>query len=182
MVVVGLACGLVTPFAAQAGGWWLFTAALLVVVTFLCDRWYPAIFARVGEPGRRSLVFVPVAARLVEASWLYGFWRLGVPTGVVVAAGAVSVLHEYIRARGQIAGLQEIAFPTLGERSSRCWSALVGYGVAGAVSPASVEVAGGVATGVVTIAAIAWLLLGILGFVQLMIVVSAALRTEDHGR
>lgn len=180
MVVAGLVCGLVTPFVGQAGGRWLFVAAVLVVITFLCDRWYPVVLERAGKPSRRSLVFVPVAARLVEVAWLYGFWRLGVPTPVVIAAGTVSVLHEYVRSRAQVAGLREIAIPTLGERSSRHWSALAGYGVAGVVALASTEVTQGMATGVVTIAAIAWLLLGLLGFVQLMIVVSAALRNGDR--
>jgi len=178
LVVIGLACGLATPFVAQFGGRWLFAATILVVVTFFCDRWYPAVLERVGKPTRRSLVFVPVVARLVEVAWLYGFWRLGVPAGVVIAAGAISLLHEYIRSRAQIAGLREIAIPTLGERASRNWSALAGYGVGGVIALASTSITEGMATGIVTIAAIAWLLLGILGFVQLMIVVSAALRNN----
>ena len=180
MVLTGLVCGLATPFIGQVRGRWLFVAALLVVITFLCDRWYPVLLERVGAPTRRSLVFVPVVARLVEVAWLYGFWRLGVPTAVVVAAGTVSLLHEYIRSRAQVAGLREIAIPTLGERASRYWSALAGYGVAGVVALVPAGVVDGLITGVVTVAAVAWVLLGLLGFVQLMIVVSAALRSEDR--
>ncbi|GAA4899327.1 CDP-diacylglycerol--glycerol-3-phosphate 3-phosphatidyltransferase [Stackebrandtia albiflava] len=176
VTVVGLVAGVITPFIAQAGGLWLVPAAVSVAVVVACDRWYPSVARRFGDPTRRVLVFVPLSARLVEVAWLYGFHRLGVPTGVLIGAGAVTILHEYLRARGQIAGLREVALSTLGERSSRLWSALAGYGVAAVVSVTGTAIAPGMVTGVATIAAIAWLLLGVLGLVQLMIVVSAALR------
>lgn len=173
---IGLACGIAAPFVAKQGNKWIFAGALLVLVTVVCDRMYPAVAERAGQASRRSLVFVPVAARLSEAAWLYGFWKLGVPAGVVVAAGGLSLVHEYLRARGQIAGLRDIGISTLGERSLRGWTVLAGYGVAGVVALASTAVSADLATGIMTIAATAWLLLAILGLVQLMIVVSTALR------
>ncbi|MGH8879233.1 MAG: CDP-alcohol phosphatidyltransferase family protein, partial [Stackebrandtia sp.] len=107
---------------------------------------------------------------------LYGFRKLGVPAGVVIAAGGLSLMHEYVRGRGHIAGLRDIGIATLGERSLRAWTALAGYGLAGAVALTATTMSVGLATGIMTIAATAWLLLALLGFVQLMIVVSAALR------
>ena len=151
-------------------------AAVAVLVTVVCDRLYPTVAEQAGPATRRALVFVPVSGRLTEAAWLYGFWKLGVPAGVVIAAGGLSLMHEYLRSRGHIAGLRDIGISTLGERSLRGWTTLAGYGIAGLVALAKTSMSTGLATGIVTIAATAWLLLAVLGFVQLMIVVSAALR------
>lgn len=176
VVSVGLVCGVVSPIIAKEGGKWIAAGALLVLITVGCDRVYSLTVSPEAQASRRSLVFVPMAARLTEAAWLYGFWKLGTPPGIVIAAGALAIGHEYIRARGQIAGLREIGFSTLGERPGRSLSALAGYGVSGAVALTSSSMTAGLATGIVTMAATAWLLLAILGFVQLSIVMSAALR------
>ncbi|MGH8878971.1 MAG: hypothetical protein ACRD0P_16800 [Stackebrandtia sp.] len=173
---VGLVCGVAAPIVAKEGGTWLFAGAVLVFITVGCDRVYALAVAGVAQDSRRTLVFVPLAARITEAAWLYGFWKLGVPLGVVIGAGALSLLHEYLRARGQIAGLREVGISTLGERWGRAGTALVGYGVSGIVALTSSSMAGGLATGILTMAATAWLLLAVLGFVQLAIVMSAALR------
>ncbi|HZE37939.1 MAG TPA: hypothetical protein VE172_03930 [Stackebrandtia sp.] len=173
---IGLATGVAAPFVAKQGGVWIFTGAVLVAVTVLCDRAYPATTMLRGTASRRALVFVPLAARITEAAWLYGFWKLGTPAGVVIAAGAISFTHEYVRARGMIAGLRDIGLSTLGERTIRGLVALAGYGTAGAVALTSSKLSAGLATGIVTISATAWLLLGILGFVQLLVVMSAALK------
>ena len=178
MVVTGFVAGIATPFLAKQGGRWILAGAFLVLVTVASDQIYPKMVARLGEPSRRSRVFVPLAARLVEMAWLYGLWKLGVPAGVVVAAGGLTLMHEYVRARGQIAGLKDIGIVTLGERSMRGWIALGGYSMAGIVALTSTVYSPGMVTGIVTIATTAWLLLGVLGFVQLAIVVSAAFRSK----
>jgi hypothetical protein len=176
VVSTGFICGIATPFVAKQGDRWVFAGAVLVLITVACDRIHPMLAAETGHSSRRSVVFMPLAARLTEAAWLYGFWKLGVPAGLVVAAGALSLMHEYLRAHGRIAGLREMGIATYGERSLRAWTTLAGYGVAGVVTLTATSLAAGLATGILTIAAIAWLLLGVLGFVQLMIVVSAGLR------
>ena len=160
------------------GGRWILAGAFLTLVTVVCDQIYPKLAARAGEQSRRSRVFVPLAARLVEMAWLYGLWKLGVPAGVVVAAGGLTLMHEYVRARGQIAGLRDVGIVTLGDRSMRGWVVLAGYSVAGIVALASTFYSGGMVTGIVTIATTAWLLLAVLGFVQLAIVVSTAFKRE----
>lgn len=176
MVSIGLVCGIASPIIAKEGETWIAVGALLVLITVGCDRVYSIVVSPETQASRRSLVFVPMAARLTEAAWLYGFWKLGVPPGVVIAAGALSLGHEYIRARGQIAGLREIGISTLGERPGRALSALAGYGVSGAVALTSTSMTAGLTTGILTMSATAWLLLAVLGFVQLAIVMSAALR------
>lgn len=176
VVSIGLVCGVASPIIAKEGERWIAAGALLVLITVGCDRIYSIVVSPEEQSSRRSLVFVPMAARLTEAAWLYGFWKLGVPPGVVIAAGALSLGHEYIRARGQIAGLRDIGISTLGERPGRALAALAGYGVSGVVALTSTSMTAGLTTGILTMAATAWLLLAVLGFVQLAIVMSAALR------
>ena len=174
--MVGFGCAIATPFVVKQGGTWVFVGALLVAVSVGCDRLYPVAAELSGVVSRRRLVFVPLAARLSEAAWLYGYWKLGVPVGVVVAAGGLSLTHEYLRARGQIAGLRDVGIATLGERPSRSLTTLAGYGIAGVVGLAATAMSAELATGIITIAAMAWLLLAVLGLVQLAIVMAAALR------
>ena len=176
VVTVGFVCGVAAPIVAKERGTWLFAGAVLVFITVACDRIYALAVAGVTQDSPRTLVFVPLAARLTEAAWLYGFWKLGVPPGVVIGAGSLTLLHEYLRARGQIAGLREVGISTLGERWGRSGTALVGYGISGVIALTSTSMADGLATGILTMSATAWLLLAILGFVQLAIVLSAALR------
>ncbi|CAM3126108.1 CDP-diacylglycerol--glycerol-3-phosphate 3-phosphatidyltransferase [Stackebrandtia soli] len=176
MVVSGLVFAMVTSLVSARGGVWVLVGAGCVLATIACEWGYVAVSDRVGELGRRALVFVPLSNRIAEVAWLYGFWRLGVPAGVVVAAGAVSFTHEYVRSRAYIAGLRGSGMLTLGEHSGRGWAALAGYGIAGAVAVTGAPMAEGLGTGLMSIAATAWLLLGVLGLIQLTIVVSAALR------
>lgn len=176
--LIGLLCGLLAPAVALQGESWILAGAFLVLLTLVCDRLYP-VAARIRAPGRRSLVFVPLASRLTELAWLFGFWKLGVPGEVVVAAGALAFTHEYVKARGFVAGLREIGISTLGERSVRASTTLAGFGVAGVVALNGSSLAGDLVVGVLTVAATAWLLLGVLGMLQVLIVVSAALREQD---
>lgn len=176
VALIGLAAALGAPVVALQGVSWILLGAVLVLISFVCDRLYP-VAARRKATGRGALVFVPLASRVSEIAWLYGFWQLGVPAEVVVTAGGLSLLHEYVRARGYVAGTRDIGMATLGERGMRTWATMVGYGVAGTVALTSTTMSADLAVGIVTIAATGWLLLAALGLVQLLILVSAALRS-----
>ena len=63
---------------------------------------------------------VRAADRIGELGWLAAFWVAGAPGWLVVAAGAASWLHEYLRARATAGGMAEIgAVTALGAQGER---------------------------------------------------------------
>jgi CDP-diacylglycerol--glycerol-3-phosphate 3-phosphatidyltransferase len=95
----------------------------------------------------------------------------GAPAWLAVAAGGVSWLHEYVRARAASAGMKEIGVVTVGERPTRVAVTVSGLVVGGVA--ALVHDSWGAM--VVTAAAAAWLALALIGVVQLAASVRRAL-------
>ena len=160
---IGLLVGVAVPFAVLLGRGGLLLGGLLVLLASFADGLDGAVAVLTGTASRLGFVLDSVADRLGEAAWLVAFWLVGVPAWLAVTAGAVSWLHEYVRARAAAAGMREIGAVTVGERPTRVSVAIGGLLVGGV---AALEHTGwdGV---VVTIAAAAWLALGLVGLAQL---------------
>jgi phosphatidylglycerophosphate synthase len=174
VTVAGLILCLAVPLAAMAGAGGLLLGALLVLLASFADGLDGAVAVVTGRTTRLGFVYDSVADRLGEAAWLTGFWLAGVPGWLVVAAGGVSWLHEYVRARAAVSGMSEIGVVTVGERPTRVSigiSGLVFAGIAGYVH------AGWAAT-VLIVAAAAWLALAVIGLGQLGVAVRRALSAE----
>jgi phosphatidylglycerophosphate synthase len=171
VTMAGLLLCLAVPFAAVLGAPGLMLGALLVLAAAFADAFDGAVAVVTGRTSRAGFVVDSVADRLGEVAWLAAFWVGGAPGWLVVAGGAVSWLHEYVRARATAAGMPDIGAVTVGERPSRVSVAISGLlvgGVAGLVH-------GGWDIVVVTVAAAGWLGLGVAGLVQLTVVVRRAL-------
>ena len=168
VTLTGLLLCWLTPVAATAGRVGVFGAAVLVLAASFADAFDGAVAVVTGRASRAGFVVDSVADRLGEAAWLVALWVVGAPAWVAVAAGAVSWLHEYVRARATAAGMAEIGAVTVGERPTRVSMALSGMLVAAVFWPW----AGAVVTG----AAAAWLALGLVGIGQLAFAVRRALR------
>jgi hypothetical protein len=177
-VGVGLFASALVPVAALVGGPAIIVALPLVGVTLLADASFALLAARAEKLSRRVIVFEPLAARLSESAWLLGLWLLGAPGWVVVFAGAVCWIYAQTRARARQVGLRQLGMTTLGERPVRAVTAAIGFGAAGVVAVAGGDGYEPWISGAVTVAATAWFLLGALGLLQLVIVVSAALRND----
>jgi CDP-diacylglycerol--glycerol-3-phosphate 3-phosphatidyltransferase len=165
-----LLCALV-PVAALGGPWGLVGAAFLVLAAGFADSFDGAVAVVTGRAGRAGFVVDSVADRLGEIAWLAALWVGGAPSWLVVLGGAVSWLHEYVRARATAAGMPDIGSVTVGERPTRVSVAISGLlvgGVAGLVHPSWAAV-------VITVAAAVWALLGVVGFGQLVPAVRRAL-------
>ncbi len=172
VTLAGLVLCLAVPFAAAPGPAGLIAGAVLVLAAGFADAFDGAVAVVTGRASRAGFVVDSVADRLGEAAWLAAFWVGGAPGWLVVAGGALSWLHEYVRARATAAGMPDIGAVTLGERPTRVSVAISGLlvgGLAGLVLP-------GWDTTVLTIAAAAWLGLGAIGIVQLAAAVRRALR------
>ncbi len=172
VTLAGLALCLAVPFAAALGPAGLVAGALLVLAAGVADAFDGAVAVVTGRTTRAGFVVDSVADRLGEAAWLAAFWVAGAPGWLVVAGGALSWLHEYVRARATTAGMPDIGAVTLGERPTRVSVAISGLvvgGLAGLVHP-------GWDTVVLMVAAAAWLGLGVIGIVQLATAVRRSLR------
>ena len=168
----GLVLCLAVPFAARPGPVGLIFAAVLVLLAAFADGLDGAVAVVSGRVSRMGFVYDSMADRLGEVAWLAAFWVAGARGWLVVAGGATSWLHEYLRARATAGGMTEIGAVTVGERPTRVSVAISGLligGVAGLVH-------NGWAATVVTIAAAAWLALSLIGFGQLITTVRRALR------
>ncbi|GAA4599847.1 CDP-diacylglycerol--glycerol-3-phosphate 3-phosphatidyltransferase [Actinoplanes octamycinicus] len=103
-------------------------AALLVLLAAVADGLDGAVAVISGRVTRTGFVYDSVADRLGEAAWLAAFAVAGAPGWLVVAAGAASWLHEYVRARATAAGMSEIGAVTVAERPTR--AIVAGLGLA----------------------------------------------------
>jgi phosphatidylglycerophosphate synthase len=166
VTAAGLVLCLLVPFAALLGRGGLALGALLVLLAAFADGLDGTVAVITGRVSKLGYVYDSVADRLGEIGWLAAFWVAGTPVWLVVAAGAVSWLHEYTRARATAAGMTEIGVVTVGERPTRVSVAISGLLLAGVFGwPATV----------VTVATAAWLVLAVIGLTQLAVAVRRAL-------
>jgi phosphatidylglycerophosphate synthase len=162
VTIAGVVLCLAVPLAALAGPAGLAAGALLVLLAAMADGLDGAVAVVTGRVSRAGFVYDSVADRVGEVGWLAAFWVAGAPGWLVVAAGAASWLHEYVRARAAATGMAEIGAVTVGERPTRVSIAFTGL-VLGALSVP------------VFIFAAAWLLMQTIGFAQLVFAVRRAL-------
>ena len=164
-----LLCALVPVAVPLPGG--LLIGGLLVLLASFADALDGAVAVVSGQVSRLGYVYDSAADRLGELAWLAAFWVAGAPGWLVVAGGAISWLHEYVRARAAAGGMDDIGLVTVGERPTRVSVAISGLivgGVAALVHPGWDET-------VVLVAAIVWAALGLVGLAQLIIAVRRAL-------
>jgi phosphatidylglycerophosphate synthase len=172
VTALGLLLCVAVPFAALLGRGGLLVGGFLVLLASFADGLDGAVAVVTGKVSRIGYVYDSVADRLGEVAWLAAFRVAGAPVWLVVAAGTVSWLHEYVRARATAGGMADIGVVTVGERPTRvsvAASALVVGGVAGFVHP-------GWDTTVVVAGAAVWLALAVVGAGQLITAVRRELR------
>jgi phosphatidylglycerophosphate synthase len=160
----GLVLCVSVPFAALLGRGGLVLGGFVTLLASFADGLDGAVAVVTGTVSRIGYVYDSVADRLGEAAWLTAFWVAGAPAWLVVTGGAVSWLHEYVRARATAGGMADIGVVTVGERPTRvsvAASALVIGGIAGFVRP-------GWDHAVIVVGAAVWLAFAVAGAVQLI--------------
>ncbi|WP_328467033.1 CDP-alcohol phosphatidyltransferase family protein [Actinoplanes sp. NBC_00393] len=172
VTLTGLLLCLAVPLAALGGLPGLALGAALALLAAAADGLDGAVAVVSGRVSRTGFVYDSVADRLGELAWLAAFWSAGVPGWLVVAVGAVSWLHEYVRARAAAAGMPEIGVVTVGERPTRVAvtvSGLLVAALAGVVLPDWT-------VPVLVVAVLVWAVLQTAGLLQLSLAVRHALR------
>jgi phosphatidylglycerophosphate synthase len=172
VTAAGLLLCIAVPFAAALGSGGLLAGGVIVLLASVADGLDGAVAVVTGQVSRAGFVYDSVADRVGEAAWLAAFWVAGAPGWLVVAAGAVSWLHEYVRARAAAAGMTGIGVVTVGERPTRAAVTVTGLVVAGAAG----LIREPWAATVLMIAAAAWLALALVGLLQLATTVHRTLR------
>lgn len=171
VTVVGVLLCVCVPVAAARSATGAIVGAGFVLLAGIADSVDGAVAVVNSRTSRLGYVYDSVADRVGEASWLTAFWLVGAPGPLVAAAGALSWLHEYVRARAVAAGMKEIGTVTVGERPSRVSIALVGLlasGVTGLIEP-------DLAAGTMTVVTAVWVLLAAFGLSQLLAAVRRSL-------
>ena len=153
---------------ASAGGRWPLAAAGVVVIAGLLDNLDGAVAILTGRTSRWGFVLDSLADRLSDAAYLVALWVLGASGALCVAGGGVTGLQEYARARAGNAGMREIGVITVWERPTRV-VLTAGLLLGSGLLPDSAEV-------IVTAGAAAWVVLGLVGLVQLLAVVRRRFR------
>jgi archaetidylinositol phosphate synthase len=163
VTVVGLALSLLVPVTALAGRVGAGIGALLVLLSAVADTVDGAVAVIADRASRLGHVYDSLADRVSEAAWLVALWLVGAPPWLAVLAGALSWLHEYLRARAAVSGLVGVAVVTVAERPTRIIVTVAGLllGVLHPLGP--------------TVATAAWAALGAVGFGQLLLKVRRTL-------
>jgi phosphatidylglycerophosphate synthase len=141
------------------------------MVAAITDTVDGALAVMTERATRLGYVYDSVVDRIGEACWLLAMWRIGVHGWIVVLAGALSWLHEYTRSRANAAGMTEIGAATLGERPTRVILSALAFALAGVAGVSSRSLP----SGIVTFAATVWIVLGVIGFLQLFASIHRAL-------
>ena len=167
ITLAGLVLAVLALPPAAGGSRWPLLAVLAIALSGVLDSLDGAVAVLTGRVSRRGAVLDPACDRLAELCFAGALWLAGADAGWCVAAGAVSLLHEQVRASARVNGMQDVGVVTVSERPTRVIVAaafLLGAGVYPGAAPTWT-----------TAGAVVWTLLGVAGFVQVSIVVTRRL-------
>jgi phosphatidylglycerophosphate synthase len=161
VTVLGLLVSVAAAALAAGGdGWWLLAAALVVVLSALLDNLDGAVAVLAGRATRWGYVLDSVTDRCSDLLYVAALWLAGAPPEVCVAGGALALLQEYARARAAAGGMSEVGVVTVWERPTRV-----------IVTAAFLASAAALGDPWADLGAWAWVALGAVGLVQLLVVV-----------
>lgn len=150
-------------YLAMLGERWVVGAAVVVALSGLVDNLDGAVAVMTGRTTRWGFVLDSVVDRVCDGLYLVALWVVGAPAWVCVVGGALMSLQEYTRARAGNAGMGEIGVVTVWERPTRVIVTamfLLGAGIHIEAAPAWA-----------TAGAVAWAALGVVGLIQILVVV-----------
>jgi CDP-diacylglycerol--glycerol-3-phosphate 3-phosphatidyltransferase len=171
VTTAGLVCNGLVLFVTAQHRYWPIVAAVLVVLSGLLDTLDGAVAVITNRVTRLGYVYDSVADRIGEAAWVAALWLIGAPGWLAVLVGGLAWLHEYIRARATAAGMSEIGAVTLGERPARLILIVVALVLAGLSGMVAVDLP----AGTVTVVAAVYVLILVIGLIQLTAAVQTAL-------
>jgi phosphatidylglycerophosphate synthase len=167
VTILGLLIACSAPLLASLGRGGVLVAALVIALSGLFDSLDGAVAVMTGRTSRWGAVLDAVADRVSDAVFAATLWVVGAPAGVCVAAVALCWLQEYARARAGGAGMTEVGVLTLDERPTRVVVVVMSL-LASAARPDDEP-------SWATLGAWALVGLGVVGLVQLLVVIRRTL-------
>lgn len=165
---------LAAAWAAVTGPGWPAAVVALVLVAGILDGLDGAVALRTGRARPLGAVVDSVADRVGDGVLAAILVALGAPWGWALAAGALVILLEYVRARAQAVGMPGVGAVTVAERPTRL--ILVGVAAAGVAAFGDrMPLLGWSFAGSLTIA---WTVVGVIGLGQLIQGVRRAMPRE----
>ena len=167
VTLLGLLIACSAPLLASLGRWGVLAAALVIALSGLFDSLDGAVAVMTGRTSRWGAVLDAVTDRISDAVFVATLWVVGAPAPVCVAAVALCWLQEYARARAGGAGMTEVGVLTLNERPTRV-VVVVMFLLASVARPDDDP-------GWATLGAWALVGLGVIGLVQVLVVIRRTL-------
>lgn len=115
----GVLCAAAAIWLASLGGDALWLALAAIVATGVFDGLDGAVALRTGRARPLGAVLDAAADRLTELCCVAVLRALGAPPAWCAATAVLLLLHEYVRARAQAAGLRGAGAITVAERPTR---------------------------------------------------------------
>jgi len=171
VTVMGLLVSVLSLWPAAAGGRWILVVPVIVVVSGLLDNLDGAVAVMTGRTSRWGYVLDSVVDRVSDTIYLVVLWLIGAPVWACVVGGGLMMLQEYARARAVAAGMSEIGVVTVWERPTRVVVTVMFVLGAGIYLSAAAAWA--------AVGAYAWVGLGVVGCVQLLVVVRRRLIVDE---
>jgi CDP-diacylglycerol--glycerol-3-phosphate 3-phosphatidyltransferase len=171
MNMLAIACSIAVPLVAWPGGGWPFIAAISLCLGLLASTVASGLVILHGRQTRLASFRQALTERFSELCWLIALMALGTRPWIVFVLGSLTLLHEYVRARGGVAEMRPVASNTVGDRPMRVWLTIVALVLASITAPLGPEVV----AGAVTLVAMIWMVLGLIGFFQLLTIMRRVL-------
>jgi CDP-diacylglycerol--glycerol-3-phosphate 3-phosphatidyltransferase len=170
VTVLGLLVAVAVLLPASGGGRWPVLASLLVLVSGVLDNLDGAVAVLTGRTTRWGFVLDSLCDRVSDSAYAAALALAGGPWALAAGGAAVAWLHEYARARAAVAGMPEVGVVTVSERPTRVLvTAMFLLGAGLYPSAADSWATAGLA---------AWTTLGVVGLLQLLVVVRRRLRAD----
>lgn len=178
VTLLGLLLSCLVPLLAWPGHGWPLVATVVVVVSALVDGIDGTVARMTGSASAFGGVLDALADRLSELLALLAVLLLGAPGWLVVPVGALTLLHESVRAGARAAGMTSAGAVTVWERPSRVVFVAFTLGVAGLLwcwGRLGAPTYGVTQAGVALVGSAVALVVALVGFCHLLVVVRRTL-------
>lgn len=139
-----------------------FLASFIVLVVGLMDSFDGMVAVRTGRTSSWGAFLDGIIDRFIDVGIGILLIVLGAPIELVVLAISIAIVHEYMRAKASGIGFKEVGVITPAEKPTRIAIGVMFLFACGLLPENAMLLA--------TVASLAWLALGIIGFVMLLMV------------
>lgn len=139
-----------------------FLASFIVLVVGLVDSFDGMVAVRTGRTSPWGAFLDGIIDRFIDVGIGILLMVLGAPIELVVTAVSIAIVHEYMRAKASGIGFREVGVITPAEKPTRIAIGVMFLFACGLLPENAKQLA--------TVATLAWLALGIISFVMLLMV------------